>query len=129
MEWIPDEKICQILCSHLCEEEEPNDEDDIRDFKTRWLANIRAQGTVLERKELEGFEIVTKKIKVDDEPLQNELVLVLKENQIVLLYMAAVSAPARLETLKNNIDSLRAAELLKIEPEEMPDWQELDVIE
>lgn len=129
MEWTPDEKICRILCSHMCEEEEPNDEDDIPDFKTRWLANIKAQGTVLERRELEGFEIVTKKIKVDDEPLQNDRVLVLKENQIVLLYMAAVSAPARLETLKNNSHSLRAAELLNIEPEETSDWQELDLIE
>jgi len=116
-------ELCQMMDTHISEDEEPHDRSKIPDFKTRWLANLPAHKIELHQKNQEGFKFLTKTV---DE--QNELVFAFKDGIIVLAYYYPLSFPKRLDTLTDNPDSMKAAEILGIEPEEMYDWQEVESI-
>jgi hypothetical protein len=124
MDWKPSEHLCEIFCTHIDEETDPYDSENEPDFGKRWLANISVSSDIhIERKIVEDFAIITK-----TKCAQKEVIVVMKGETIVLLYYFPLSVPTRLETLIDNEDSLRAAKMLQIEPDEVYNWQEVEKI-
>jgi hypothetical protein len=108
------------MCTHIFEETEPNDKSDIPNFRERWLANLEGNNIKVQREKIQGFHVI-KKISRGKE----EITIVMKEDLIVLLQMHTLSS---LETLIDNKDSIKACEILGIDPEEFRSWQEVEEI-
>lgn len=120
------ERLCWILCTHISEEDEPHDEDDIPDFKTRWLANLRHHDITVEFSTIEKFTIIK---KFQEGGTKLEMILVLDGAVIILLHMTNYSRPTYLETVKGHPGVVEILQQLQLEPEEMYDWREVEVIE
>jgi hypothetical protein len=120
-EWVPNEKLCRIICTHISEDTEPAGKKEIPDFSTRWLHNIKYHNIRIERERKEGFDIITKTNRGN-----KQIIIVIKDERIVLLW--AHLHTSMLETLIDDSNSKKAMEILNIDPDDCYDWKEVKEI-
>jgi hypothetical protein len=125
MAWEPDEKLCKLLCTHLVEETEPNDVNDISDFAKRWNANKRHHCILVTREKLGDFFLI-EKFKNGKREMQIVLDTQHGTKEVPILFFRL---PSYLKTIKDSYDSLRVAESLNIEVIEIQTWLKVEKIE